>query len=780
MFRNATSFNGDLSTWNVSNLIDMKEMFRGAIAFNKPIGIWTTNSLTKISRAFQGATAFNQNINNWNITGVSFLASVFADATSFNQPLNNWNTSNVIYMSTMFFGATSFDQDLGSWNVENLTSADFMFLNSGLSKNNYDQLLIGWDTQNLQPNVSFGGYSDWCLGDSARTNMITTDNWTISDGSLSCIACSDPITTTWNGANWNNGSPDINKPAIINGNYDTTLNGSFTSCDCTINNSFSLNINDGDFISVNNLTNNGSLLIANNGSFVQHLNASTIGGTGYYKMERETTSYVEYDYTYWSSPNAVETIGSVFSSNSTLIAGASHPNAINDTNYSSPNYIYWFNAANFNDNNNDTYDDEGNAWQHAASGITMEVGKGYIAQGAGADLPFNSNFATGLKQKVFFEGEFNTGNITVPVFEDNASGDNFQNQNLIGNPYPSPININKLVNNNLTVLQGTFYFWTHDSPISGANPGPNAFDFTNNDYAVATSNGTLFNYVSNGSAGSTPRPYISSGQSIIANVLQDGNVVFNNLMRETSPNLSYRHTTNSTNELALSRVWLNLTNEAGIFRQLLVGFYENGTNGIDNGLDGERNINGNDYDFYSLIENSDKRFAIQTQDLFNQNRLIPLGIEIVEAGEFTISIAHFEGVFNQGQAIYLQDHLEGVIHNLSLSDYVFDIEATSGLENRFTLRFTNDSLSIQKENYLNDINVYPNPSEGLFTFSWTPLNKPTSYTITDVIGKTVVSNIILKEQSENLLLNMTGFTKGIYFVNFYSVKGKETKKVVLK
>ena len=672
-------------------------------------------------------------------------------------------------MSNMFRDATSFNKNIGNWDIQSLTNATNMFTGVTLSTSNYDALLIGWQANTHNNNVQFnGGFSKYCLSENER-NLLIADGWTITDGGKGCDDCSGtPI--TWNGA-WS-GTPNLLSPVTINANYDTALNGNFTSCNCTINNGFTVNIRDGNFISTNDLTNNGNLVIDNNGAYVQNSNTATIGGTGYYKMNRKTTPYTEYDYTYWASPTELETIGSVFNSNSTLVAGASHPNAVNDDNFSNPNFIYWFNVQNFNDNNNDTFDDESDDWQNANATDVMTKGKGFIAMGAGADFPFNTNFATGLEQNVFFEGKFNTGNIQINVYEDNSTTDSFQNQNLIGNPYPSAIDINLLMKQNTSVLQGTFYFWTHDSPISGANPGPNAFDFTNNDYAVATSDGNVFNAVSNGTNGTPPRGYIASGQSVMANVLNNGTLVFNNDMRITNANASYR----PANQPNLDRVWLKLTNAEGIKIQQLITFYENGHDSFENGLDGERPINGNEYDFYSLIPNDSKRYAIQTIGAFNQGKTINLGVEIVDSGIFSIGIDDTEGIFENTQDIYIQDNETGIIHNISQSDYTFSINATEELNDRFVLRFTNDTLSTNENLLAESIFVYPNPSKGKFNITWKDAN-PLHYKVFDVTGKTVVKpQTILNVQ--NAVLDLSAFANGVYFIELEQNNKKEVRKLV--
>ncbi len=111
------------------------------------------------------------------------MAGMFGSASAFNQNIGNWNTANVTNMARMFWGANAFNQNIGNWNVGALKNAEDMFSGVTLSTQNYDALLIGWDAQALQPNVTFdGGNSTYCTGEAARTHMIQTDLWTITDG----------------------------------------------------------------------------------------------------------------------------------------------------------------------------------------------------------------------------------------------------------------------------------------------------------------------------------------------------------------------------------------------------------------------------------------------------------------------------------------------------------------------------------------------------------------------------------------------------------------------
>ena len=60
-----------------------------------------------------------------------------------------------------------------------------MFSSVALSTSNYNALLIGWESQDVQTGVSFsGGSSMYSSGTAAqaRENLITNYNWTITDG----------------------------------------------------------------------------------------------------------------------------------------------------------------------------------------------------------------------------------------------------------------------------------------------------------------------------------------------------------------------------------------------------------------------------------------------------------------------------------------------------------------------------------------------------------------------------------------------------------------------
>ena len=58
---------------------------------------------------FYKKTTFNGNISKWNTSNVINMISMFANAKHFNQPIENWDVSNIINMRSVFYKATSFN-----------------------------------------------------------------------------------------------------------------------------------------------------------------------------------------------------------------------------------------------------------------------------------------------------------------------------------------------------------------------------------------------------------------------------------------------------------------------------------------------------------------------------------------------------------------------------------------------------------------------------------------------------------------------------------------------
>jgi hypothetical protein len=67
------------------------------------------------ARLFDDATKFNQDIGSWDVSKVMYMVSMFEDASAFNQSIGSWDVSNATEMGSMLEGTSSINHVIGSW-----------------------------------------------------------------------------------------------------------------------------------------------------------------------------------------------------------------------------------------------------------------------------------------------------------------------------------------------------------------------------------------------------------------------------------------------------------------------------------------------------------------------------------------------------------------------------------------------------------------------------------------------------------------------------------------
>ena len=489
-------------------------------------------------------------------------------------------------------------------------------------------------------------------------------------------ACNVSSETTWNGTSWSNGTPEACKKAIINADYNTTTNGSFESCACQIATGKKLTVGNGvnnDYITIyNQLENSGTVVINNNASLLQHY--SVKNNAGNISVHRHSRPMYRYDYTYWSSPVT-------FDSNYTLhdLSPATQADK----------YFYW-NAIS-------------QSWDGVANGAeVMYPGKGYIIR---APQTFSTN---PMQPTVYSDGVFNgkpnNGDVSYNIVGNNAADPSFHKWNLLGNPYPSAIDIEKFLTANSTKLDGTVYLWTHNTPRNAIRT------YTAADYAVYNFTGS----VGTGDMINVPTKYLASGQSFFVRGISSGSasITFNNEMRVSNFNNQFfmlqspLARDNSNNE---NRIWLNLTNDQGAFNQTLVGYVQGATDDLDWGYDGDL-FGGNYVTFYSLLD--ERKLSIQGRAVpFDNQDSVKLGYRSTLEGILTINIADSEGQLTS-EPVFLEDKLLDVVHNLRESDYSFET-VPGTFDDRFALRYSDQFLGIETVKNLENFTAYKNENQHL-------------------------------------------------------------------
>ena len=643
--------------------------------------------------------------------------------------------------------------------------------------------LSGLDYQNITTAITFRVYA-WNA--SGGTGTFSINDFTFN-GIVSTDGCQN--TTTWNGTTWDNGIPDTNTEAILNGTYDTTANDNLIACNLTVNATLSIQ-NGGYIIIENDIIANANINVATEGSVIQIDNLATVSGTGVIEVTKTTAPMNNwYEYTYWSSPT----------SNTTIDNGITEGTLNRRFRFEGQNFLDEYAESNNDDTQilgQDDIDDNGDDWILVNGTDTMTPGYGYASTHR-EDLFFGPPMSSPPYQFDYtFTGLFNNGVITVPVYR-NDTETNDTNWNFIGNPYPSAINVDTFFNENVNVLNvnglldGTVYLWSQNTQPSDTTNGNALLNFVQSDYATINGIGeTQGGDDTNGDGmvdiNDKPSRFIPSGQGFFVSfsdtpISVTGNVIFNNSMRVTGNNNQFfRNST--TNTSSSNRVWVNLTSDNGVFNQILVGYINNATNGFDGTyFDAPRNLStGANSILYSIIDNNDKKYAIQGRDLnsLNEDEIIPLGFytSIDEPTIYTLSLALFEGEFLNNSAIYIKDNLLNTIINHKDSDYIFT-SVVGEFNNRFEIVYRAGALSIDDNRVdKNDLSVIE-LINGNVQFKIGNSFTITDVEILDITGRQIYN---LKGDSSTEIYDLSLLSKAAYIAKVTLSNGQVISKKAIK
>lgn len=452
------------------------------------------------------------------------------------------------------------------------------------------------------------------------------------------------LTTTWNGTSWSNGQPTSNKEVNFIGDYSST--GIMEACLVNVTGTANVVFKTNHTLEVTNAVNvavGASLTFENNASLLQ---INPTANSGNIKIKRNSTAMIRQDYTAWASPVI----------NQQLLAFS--PNTL-------PTRFYEYLA---------TGTTTATAYQTIVPTSNFAQGKGYMIR---VDNTWSSIIPA------IYNGEFNGVPINGSVSQTLGVG-----YNLLGNPYPSPLNARAFLTDNPNIT--TLYYWTHTAAAVGGF-------YPVNNYAAYTTLGG----VAAAAGGDTPIDFIQVGQGFFVNTTSGGTVSFTNNQRSFGSASSQFFKSTQTEEK--HRIWLNLNNETNTYNQILLGYSNGATNEIDT-ADGLV-LNDSQSLIYNLINN--QKYVIQARELpFQDTDVVPLGLKINQAGNYSISFENADGIFTS-QNIYLKDNYTFTIHNIKQSPYSFTSQV-GNFTDRFQIVYKNDLLTLEEDM---DVIVYSDKNE---------------------------------------------------------------------
>ncbi|WP_372753375.1 LamG-like jellyroll fold domain-containing protein [Mariniflexile sp.] len=520
-----------------------------------------------------------------------------------------------------------------------------------------------------------------------------------------------------NSASWLNGSEwditskqnNANDASIVHIKHNINLNGSYN-----IQGTAGLIVDSGKEFSIEadkGLYNSwylklDGLIDLDNESQLIQTEESILDVTSSGKLERDQQGTKDlYTYNYWCSPvgfsnttsnnNSFRLIDNILK-NGTIPASpknitflsSGYNGSVSGTNISIADYWIW----KFANNTANTY----YGWQHVRRTGTILAGQGFTMKGVEASA---SSFTS--TQNYTFYGKPNNGEITLPLAADN--------EYFVGNPYPSAIDANEFILDNISIanggrsatntINGTLYFWDHfanSSHVLKAYEGGYA-TYTLTGSLPAISSDTRINAtLTNGTK--QPERYIPVGQGFFVAAGDGGNITFKNSQRifkteASDPSLFFKSTKNSSKFMNTDaytdirqKIRLKYSSPKGYYRLILAGVDDNATTAFDFGYDAPL-IEDNEEDMFWVF--SDNKYVIQGVDNFNLDQKLPLGIKTKQTGLISIKIDLLENISNNLN-ILLHDKTLNVYHDLKQAAYEVNLNAGQYLD-RFEITFSDAS-----------------------------------------------------------------------------------------
>lgn len=558
-----------------------------------------------------------------------------------------------------------------------------------------------------------------------------------------------------------------------------------------------------------------SQLLQDHGSILDN----TSGGWAEIEQEGRLSSF---NYNYWTSPFSIQAAdnNSGFILNQVLFDG-SNPNNPQPINFQNGYFVadgaktspitisnewIW----DFRGGDADIYGD----WLHLGSDYLEIVGAGYSMKGTTGSASLNA------KQNYVFRGKPNNGNIPVNELY-LQSNQNF----LVGNPYPSAIDAEQFLKENLVnvgtgsginengenVFNGTLYYWDH---FDGYTHILEEYIGGYATYTLAGSAPAISNDWRINSGGGInniePKQYIPVAQGFFLNSAPvsgqnfSGDIIFKNTQRvyktksggssiflqqegEKTKGSSNSGSNGEDNRL---KIRVKFESPKGYHRQILVTKDDNTSNGFDIGYDAPL-IENNVEDMYWWFE--EHGFVIQGVPSFEKEQILPLAIKTNEGGEFKIKIDKTEN-WPQGKELYLKDKLLDTVHDILQHPYNSTTDKAGIITDRFEIVFFKEQVEQDPDPEI------PGPTD--------PLN-PELPVIDDLVGisystfsrQVKISNFDLLEvdkvmvfdmggkliqifdelpTEEEIRLGMQPVRSGVYIVKVFSEKGITDKKIIIK
>jgi len=545
---------------------------------------------------------------------------------------------------------------------------------------------------------------------------------------------------------------------------------------------------------------NGTLDLQEDSQLIQTKNSDLVTSADGKILRRQEGTPSAFWYNYWASPVGAKGVTTLIDNNAATNNPNNSPFTLNKlkddmgfnaqftSGYTGNGSIstYWL----YTFINGVTYWD----WQQLTTSTNIKPGVGYTQKGTG--IPAS-------EQRYIFEGKPNNGTILIDVLDVGGSGSVpsvSETTYLLGNPYPSALDIHKFIDDNEGIIDGVIQLWQQ---WSGSSHNLNDY---NGGYAQVNKLGStrasqfvgIHGATTGGGEGTiVPSRYLPVGQGFITEIIADGKVEFNNTQRifikeadadgsynngsvfSKSSNKSSKSSTEEQqdpNAMKKFRLEFNSISGPKTRRELLLGFSSITSDAYDYGYDAE-NVDINNNDLHLSLEGKDMN--MQAYNDITPDKVVPLNFKSSGNNTFEISITEMENI-DEAQAIYLRDNFTDTYFDLT-ENKAYQFTSNQGKFNeRFEIVFQSQAqtLGIEESQITENFIYYQNIEHKLFGKK---LNASVSrIALVNMLGQTALEFENVSQEELKNGLDISNLSSGAYVV-YLRTDAHEvlTKKIIV-
>lgn len=339
--------------------------------------------------------------------------------------------------------------------------------------------------------------------------------------------------------------------------------------------------------------------------------------------------------------------------------------------------------------------------------------------------------------------------------------------NLAGNPYPSNLDILELYTNS-TDIDPTFRFWDNTVNSLYTQQGGAYKGYS---YALfnATTDSDGYGTKAPGAAEGTREPYrvIKVSQAFMIRAKTNASKLkFQNAQRsESNVNTTFYGRASTKN-----RYRLELVKSDGFTVQNAIAYFDAGNNAF--GLEDSRIPNAESSDaLFSFA--GDAKVVINGRSTFATEDVVTLGLRHFTTGTYKIQVVDEEGVFANGQKIYLKDKQLNILTDLTAGSYTFTSEPGE-FTNRFEIVYKEGLVLATDGTEKSSIQVYRDG--GNFVVKSTSKNI-NAFELYDASGRLVLTK---QPKAKQLTFGSEILTEGMYIVKAVMENGEQLTKKIRK